>query len=173
MTRPRSCTSRIVPRPGTVCASAASWLIPSSVATLAGRLAGGGAGAANVAAKGLGVAVTPAGSAAASGAGSAAGRLAADAGSAAARAPRPRTASPSVLILENKSPIRPKKTAPAPALRAHADLIAERVRSAPGSATQLEGPRGVDDPAEGPPERRLEGALFGGIGIGDGGEDHT
>src|SRR5437762_403329 len=36
MTRPRSCTSQIVPRPGTVCASAASWLIPSSVATLAG-----------------------------------------------------------------------------------------------------------------------------------------
>src|SRR5438034_7996737 len=89
MTRPRSCTSRIVPRPGTVCASAASWLIPSSVATLAGRLAGGGAGAANVVAKGLGVAVTPAGSAAASGAGSAAGRLAAGAGSAAACAQAP------------------------------------------------------------------------------------
>src|SRR2546430_4972756 len=47
------------------------------------------------------------------------------------------------------------------------------VRSAPGAPTQLEGPRGVDDPAEGPPERRFEGALFGRIGIGDGGEDHT
>src|SRR5207247_1653953 len=93
--------------------------------------------------------------------------------SAASLRPRPRTASPSVLILENKSPIRPKKTAPAQALRAHADLIAERVRSAPGSPTQLEGPRGVDDPAEGPPERRFEGAPFGGSGIGEGGEGQT
>src|SRR2546428_5840505 len=81
--------------------------------------------------------------------------------------------SSDLYLITKNTPISQTKPAPAQTIWVHADLIAERVRSAPGSPTHLEGPRGVDDPAEGPPERRFEGALFGGIGIGDGGGDHT